>query len=305
MREFCLNILGCGSASPSVRHQPSCQVVNQNDKLYMIDCGEGTQLQFNRYRLNFQRLSHIFISHMHGDHVLGLPGLLSTFSMQQKNGPVTVHVLEDGIEILRRMTDYFCDYSSYEIRYEPIPADGGVVYEDDALVVKAFPLDHSWPCVGFLFEEKPKPRHLLGDVADQLGIPASQRKAIIDGADFVTPDGHVIENTRLTSDPTPSATYAYCSDTRYMPSLAETLRGVDTIYHEATYDDEKMEKANARGHSTAGQAAMIARDAGAKRLIIGHFSKSYVNEDIHRSQAEQYFDSKIIVANEGMKINLL
>lgn len=304
MGEFSVTILGCGSASPSTRHLPSCQVVNHNGNLFMIDCGEGSQLQFHRCRLNFQRLSHVFISHMHGDHVLGLPGMLSTFSMQRKTGRVTVHVLEEGIDILSRMTDYFCGEAGFEIRFEPIPKEGGVVYADDKLTVKAFPLDHLFPCVGFLFEEKPKARHLLGDVADRLGIPAKNRKEIVAGADYVLPDGSIVENSRLTSPPDSSASYAYCSDTRYMPSLAETLRGVGTIYHEATYDDEKVEKADGRGHSTAGQAAATARDASAKRLILGHFSKSYYGENLHRSQAEAVFKGEIIVAQEGMVIDL-
>lgn len=305
MAQFRINILGCGSASPSMRHMPSCQVVDFRDNLFMIDCGEGAQLQLRRLKLKFQRLSHIFISHLHGDHVLGLPGLLSTLDLNEKHGSVTIHTFPEGIKILRQITDFFCEYSSFDILYEPVSHKGGLVFENDALAVKAFPLEHSKPCVGYLFEEKPKQRHLIGEMVDFYNVPISQRAALKAGADFVTESGEIIVNNRLTTDPDPSVSYAYCSDTRYMPTLAERLRGVDTIYHEATYDDSKAAKARQRGHSTAGEAAQVARDAGAKRLILGHFSKSYPDEEIHRLQASEIFKGELFIADEGMKIDLL
>lgn len=305
MTQFSVNILGCGSASPSSRHQPSCQVVDFRGNLFMIDCGEGAQSQMNRFHLKGNRLAHIFISHLHGDHVLGLPGLLSTLDLNQKNGSVTIHTFPEGIKILRQITDFFCEYSSFDIIYEPVSHNGGRVFENNALTIDAFPLDHSKPCVGYLFREKEKMRHLNGEMAEFFNIPISQRAAIRAGADFVTPDGQVIDNRRLTFDPDPTVSYAYCSDTRFMPSLAQRLRGVDTIYHEATYDDTKADKAKMRGHSTAGEAAAVARDAGAKRLILGHFSKSYHDENIHLQQAKAVFPGEVIIANEGMKIDLL
>lgn len=306
MAKFQVNILGCGSATPSARHQPSCQVVDFRDKLFMIDCGEGSQSQFRRLGLKFSRLGHIFISHLHGDHFFGLPGLLCTLSLHQVEGRLTLHMFREGIELLRPWMDYFNRQSSYEIVYEEIPHGfDGIIYEDSGLTVEAFPLSHRIACTGFLFREKPKLRHLRGDMIKFFNIPVAALQSIKEGADYVMADGTVIANERLTTPADPSMSYAYCSDTMYMPSLAERLRGVDVIYHEATYHSSLEATAVERGHSTAAQAARTALDAGAARLIIGHFSKRYVHGEQPLLEEASAIFPHTVLANEGLRIPLL
>ncbi|MCM1450262.1 MAG: ribonuclease Z [Clostridiales bacterium] len=304
MARFRINILGCGSATPSLRHQPSSQVIDFRDNLFMIDCGEGTQLAMRRMRLKFSRLSHIFISHLHGDHVLGLPGLLSTLALHGKTGRVTVHTFPEGIEVLKNVIDFFCREPGYEIVFEPVAHNGGTVYEDESLAVTAFPLYHRVPAVGYLFKEKPKPRHLKGDMVKYLEIPVSKLHGIKMGDDYVRPDGTIVPNSHITTDPDPSMSYAYCSDTLYDERVANSVQGVDTVYHEATYIDADKAKAHDRGHATASEAARIATLAGARQLVIGHYSKSYENENRHLEEATAVFPNTIL-ANEGLSIDLL
>lgn len=306
MAKFQINILGCGSATPSVRHQPSCQVVDFRDKLFMIDCGEGAQSQFRRMGLKFSRLGHIFISHLHGDHFFGLPGLLSTMSLHQVEGRLTIHLFKEGADLLRPWMDFFNRQCTFDIDYDIIPHGyDGVIYEDSGLTVEAFPLYHRIPCTGFIFREKPKLRHLRGDMVKFLDIPVSQLQAIKEGGDFVRSDGTVVPNDRLTTPADPSVSYAYCSDTMYDPRVAERLRGVDVIYHEATYHSALEAMALERGHSTAAQAARTALEAGASRLVIGHFSKRYIcGEQPLLDEAAAIFPSTVL-ANEGLRIPLL
>lgn len=306
MAKFQVNILGCGSATPSARHQPSCQVIDFRDKLFMIDCGEGAQSAFRRMGLKFSRLNHIFISHLHGDHVFGLPGLLSTMSLHGMQGTVTIHVFREGAELIKSWMDFFNRQSSFDIVYDIIePGERRVIYEDSGLTVETFPLYHRIACTGFLFREKPKMRHLKGDMVKFYSIPVSQLAGIKQGADYVTPDGVVIPNDRLTALPDPSVSYAYCSDTMYNPRVARDVVGVDTLYHEATYHSALQATALERGHSTARQAAETARDAGAKRLIIGHFSKRYLQgEQPLLDEAVAIFPNTVL-ANEGLRIDLV
>lgn len=304
MADFKVFVLGCGSAKPSVRHLPSCQAIEYRGKLMLVDCGEGAQLSICRQHLNFSRLTDVFISHLHGDHLLGLPGLLSTLSLHGKGGKVRVHIFEKGARLMHEILSTVGHETSFEIEYDILDPNGThVIYEDNALTVKSFPLYHSVPCVGFRFDEKPKPRHLRGDMAKFLEIPVRELAGIKAGADFVRADGTVFTNDRLTTPADPSASYAYCSDTMFNPAVAESVRGVDLLYHEATYGDELAVKGAERGHSTASEAAEIARLAGAKRLLIGHYSSRYNDTDELLQQARAVFPDTI-AATEGMKIDL-
>lgn len=304
MADFKVFVLGCGSAKPSTRHLPSCQAIEYRGKLMLVDCGEGAQLSICRQHLNFSRLTDVFISHLHGDHLLGLPGLLSTLSLHGKGGKVRVHIFEKGARLMHEILSTVGHETSFEIEYDILDPNGThVIYEDNALTVKSFPLYHSVPCVGFRFDEKPKPRHLRGDMAKFLEIPVRELAGIKAGADFVRADGTVFTNDRLTTPADPSASYAYCSDTMFNPAVAESVRGVDLLYHEATYGDELAVKGAERGHSTASEAAEIARLAGAKRLLIGHYSSRYNDTDELLQQARAVFPDTI-AATEGMKIDL-
>lgn len=304
MSDFNVNYLGVGSATPTERHLPSCQVVDHRDTLMMVDCGEGAQLQFRRMHLKFSRLRHIFISHLHGDHFLGLPGLLSTMALHDTPGGVTIHTFREGIGVLRHVMDVFCRDTSFEITYHEIDACPGIVLDTKALTVETVPLVHRVPAVGFIFREKPKPRHLRGDMLKYLDVPVRDIPAIRDGADWTAPDGRVFENSRLTFDPTPSMAYGYCSDTAFSERVAARFAGVDTLYHEATYCDDRAAQAAPRGHSTAAQAGMAATIAGASRLVVGHYSKTYADDALFAAEARTTFAGEVIAAREGLKISL-
>ena len=269
----------------------------------MIDCGEGSQLQLRRQKLRFSAIRHIFISHLHGDHMLGLPGLLSTLSLHEIGGTVHVYIMQDGIDWLKEFMRISRHHSSLDVQFHPIERKKAIIYEDNILTVETFPLYHGVPCAGFIFREKQKPRKILGEMVEYHQGPVYKRADLKHGADFVKPDGTIIPNEYLTSSPEPARSYAYCSDTYYHQSVIDAVKGVNTIYHEATYDDEKADKAKERGHSTARQAAMVAHEAGAEKLIIGHYSKSYPDETLHLRQASEVF-SNVIAANEGMKIDI-
>lgn len=303
MADFKVNILGCGSATPSLRHMPSCQVVDHRDRLMMVDCGEGAQLAMRRMRLKYSRLNNIFISHLHGDHCLGLPGLLSTMALHDTEGTVTVHTFAEGAELFERIINFFCRERSYDLRFNIIKPEHAVIYEDKSLTVETFPLYHRVPCVGYIFREKPKLRHINREMVDFYKVPVAMMHSIKEGADFVLPDGTVVANGRLTTPAEPAHSYAYCSDTVYNPLVAEAVKGVDVVYHEATYTDDDAEKARQRGHSTAGEAAKIALEAGAKKLIIGHYSKSYADESGHIADGRRIFPDTI-AANEGLTIDI-
>lgn len=305
MAKFRVNILGAGAATPSMQHLPSCQIIDYRDNLYMIDCGECAQLTMRRMKLKFSRLNHIFISHLHGDHCFGLFGLLSTMALHEKSGTVTIHTFKEGAQIFKSVFDHFCRDTSFELKFNIIePGKTSVIFENDNLTVTSFPLYHRVPCCGFIFREKPKPRHLIGDMIKFYNIPIKQLHDIKLGADFVAPEGNIIANSRLTTDPEPSTSYAYCSDTTFNLSVAQSVKGVDVLYHEATYDDSNRELAAQNGHSTARQAARIAREAGAKRLIIGHYSKRYIDKTPLLQQAKEEFPD-VTLADELLKIDLL
>lgn len=301
MSDFQLNILGCGSATPTPLRNPSSQVVQYKRRLMMIDCGEGAQSMMRRMSLPFNHLTHIFISHMHGDHCLGLPGLLSTMSLHEKGDKLTVILPAEGIDIMRRNAEYFCREASYEIEFRAVKP--GIIVDLSGITVEAFPLYHRLPAYGYIFREKPKKRHLHGDMMEFYKVPVWQRQAIKDGADFTTADGTVIPNQQLTTDADPSHSYAYCSDTMFNRRVAEAVKGVDVIYHEATYDSSLEAKALQRGHSTAAQAGRIAAMAETKTLIIGHYSQRYSSVDILVDEASREFPN-VIAARDGLRIDL-
>lgn len=304
MSYFSVTILGCGSATPTLRHNPSAQLVTYRQQAMLIDCGEGTQLQLRRYGCSFAKISHIFLSHLHGDHFLGLPGLLSTMALHDVGGTVTIHTFAEGAALIRNILDLVCRDRPYTLKFDIIdPKNPGIVYSDAQLEVEAFPLYHRVPCVGYIFREKPKKRHINGEAAKFYGVPHYAMESLREGADLELPDGRVIANSLLTKDPDRAMSYAYCSDTTYDPRVAEAVRGVDVLYHEATYGDNMEAKAKPRGHSTARQAARIAEMAGARKLVIGHYSKTVENPAVLVAEASEEFKN-VIAANEGLVLNL-
>ena len=303
MTKLELNILGCGSATMTPRHQPSCQVLNVRDNLMMIDCGEGAQLAVRHMKLKPMRLNHIFISHLHGDHCFGLPGLVSTMALLNRTNSLTIHTFKDGAELFSQMLDYFCRERPFEVRYNIIDTHKRVIWEDDALTVTTFPLVHRIPAVGFIFREKPKPRHIIGEEVKRLGVPHYAMNALRQGEDWVTSEGVIVPNDQLTMPADPAISYAYCSDTKYSKRVIRHIEGVDWLYHEATYDDSLRVKAHKRYHSTSLEAATVAREAGVRQLIIGHFSKRYLDETLLLNEARTVFPATRL-ANEGLVIDL-
>lgn len=304
MPRFELNILGCGSATSTLRHLPTSQVLNVRDNVMMIDCGEGAQLEMRRRKLKFARLTNIFISHLHGDHCFGLPGLLSTLALLQKSSSVTVHIFEDGAEMFSSMMDYFCRDRCYELRFNVITKEPRVIYEDSAITVRTFPLRHRVPAVGFVFEEKAKMRHVNAEAVRAFEVPQHFMNSLRQGMDYVTPAGVVIPNEKLTTAADASVSYAYASDTTYSERVIQAVEGVDWLYHEATYGDEFEAQAHQRFHSTARQAAMVAKEAGVKQLILGHYSSRYTDARPLLQQAQEVFPATRL-ANEGDCIDLM
>ena len=302
MAEFNINILGCGSALPTTRHLATSQIVDLRDKLYMIDCGEGTQVQMRRMRVRFGRLAHIFISHLHGDHCFGLPGLISTLGMLGRTGELVVHGPKEVETYLRPVMDLFCRGMEFEVRFNPVDTRShSLVMEDRSLSVYSIPLKHRIPTCGYLFAEKPKEAHIIREMTDFYQVPVRCMKDIKQGQDYVTPEGEVVPNSRLTRPAAPPKRYAFCSDTAYNRSIIPIIEGADLLYHEATFAECDLARAKETFHSTARQAAEIARDPHVKRLVIGHYSARYEDlSELHR-EAEAVFPGTIL-GNEGTVI---
>ena len=290
MEKFELHVLGCGSALPTTRHFPTSQIVNVRDKLFMIDCGEGAQLQFRKSHLKFSRLNHIFISHLHGDHCFGLLGLISTLNLLGRTAELHIHSPK-GLETpLTPMLNFFNRQMTYKVLFHEFDTkEPTLIYEDRSLTVSTIPLCHRMPCCGFLFVEKQRPNHIIREMVDFYQVPVYELNRIKNGADYVTPEGKTVPNHLLTRPSAPSRSYAYCSDTIHLPSIVEQIKGVDLLFHEATFANEDAPRAKETFHTTAAQAAEIARSAGVKKLLIGHFSARYEDESMLLQEASAIF----------------
>lgn len=304
MEKFEIHILGCGSALPTTRHQATSQVLNIREKLFMIDCGEGTQVQLRRSRLRFSRLNHIFISHLHGDHCFGLIGLISTYAMLERTAQLHIYAHADLQRLLAPQLDYFCKGMTFEVVFHPFnPSERTVIYEDRSVSVETIPLRHRLPTCGFLFREKPTSRHIRRDMIDFYQIPVYMINRIKNGEDYMLDDGTCIPCDWLTLPADPPRSYAYCSDTAYLPRIVEQIQGVDLLFHEATFASSEAVRARQTFHSTAEQAAKIALDAQVKKLVIGHFSARYETETVLLEEASAVFPNTVLAA-ENMKIEL-
>lgn len=304
MEKFDVHILGCGSALPTMRHSATSQVINIREKLFMIDCGEGTQVQLRRSRLKFSRLNHIFISHLHGDHCFGLIGLISTFGMLERTADLHIYAHPDLEQLLFPQIDFFCKGMSFQVVFHAInPKEKKVIYDDRSVSVETIPLKHRLPTCGFLFREKPTPNHIKRDMIDFYHIPVCFLNRIKNGEDYHAEDGTTIANTRLTYPADPPRSYAYCSDTAFHPQIVEQIRHADLLFHEATFLQADAARAKQTLHSTASQAAAIAKEAEVKRLVIGHFSARYDSEDELLNEAKAVFPETIL-AQENLSISL-
>lgn len=270
------------------------------NKQFMIDCGEGTQIRLRQMGLKTNRLGHIFISHLHGDHVFGLMGLITTFGMLKRTSDLNIHAHPDLETLLAPHLRYFAEGAPFQVIFHPFNPDvSEIIYDDRSVKVSTIPLKHRVPSCGFLFEEKTGERHIKRDMIDFYQVPVSQILKIKQGADFETADGEIIPNEVFTTPPTPPVRYAYCSDTAYHEKIIPFIRDVDCLYHEATFGDDEVLRSRQTMHSTARQAAEIARKAGVKKLIIGHFSARYDNKTVLLNQAKEIFENTFLA--EDMK----
>lgn len=304
MTPFQVTILGCGSAMPTTYRNPTSQLIEVNNKLFMIDCGEGTQLQMRKYKARMSKLHSIFISHLHGDHVFGLPGLLSTLSLMGHTGEINIYAHKELEYFLTSFMKYYGTQLNYKINHFHLDSkNNSVIYENKSIEISSFPLKHRVDTNGFVIAEKDAPLHMKGDLIDFYRIPFSKIKEIKDGADFITEDGRVIDNKLLTTLPNPPRKYAYCSDTAYSTKIIPYIKGADVLYHEATFEEADKARAKKTYHSTAKQAAEIAKQSEVKKLIVGHYSSRYRELNQLHSEAKSIFENTVL-AFEGMKIDI-
>lgn len=270
-------------------------------RYHLVDCGEGAQMQLRRYSLKFQRIDHIFISHLHGDHYLGLPGLLSSMHLLGRTEPIDIYADQGLAEILDVNNKHSGTTLRYSVNFHPLNfSEPATLFEDDKVKISTIMLKHTIPCCGFVFEEKKRPRKLVKEKIEALQIPIASLESLKMGDDYTTPEGTVIPNAELTSSPLPPRKYAYCSDTCYNPDMLPQLKGADLIYHESTFMEDMRSRAEQTMHSTAKDAAAIAKDAEAKRLLLGHFSARYKNLEPLQEEARSIFPQSYI-AVEGEK----
>lgn len=309
-----LVVLGAASATPTSNQYTTAQLLKMREHYFLIDCGEGTQKQLRRSRIKFSRINHIFISHLHGDHFFGLVGLLSSFHLLGRTAPLTVYgppKLKDIILAQFRASGTFTSYPiHFAITQHKVPQ---VLLDTDEYTISSFPLKHRIATTGFLFEEKVQARKLNKPVADAYGVPVCDYHWIKDGKDWTSDDGQVIPNSELTFDPPHALRYAFASDTMYTADTATYIQGVDLLYHESTFCEDKSKRAIETMHSTAKEAAQVAKEAGASHLLLGHFSARYKDFDQFKSEAEEVFDSVTLakelhsyrLSSKGLKTELV
>jgi ribonuclease Z len=297
---FELVILGNSSATPTLNRFPTAQYLHALDHHILIDCGEGTQIQMQRYKIKKSKIKHIFISHIHADHMLGLPGLLFSMNLMQRTESLHIY----GPNTLFEILDLFLKNTESELHFEIIkhitnPNKTEVIFEDTTLKVTSFPLFHRVPTTGFLFEEQPKLKKLNVDSCKRHNIPFTHYTDIKRGKDYISADGKtIIANSELTLETGEPFSYAFCSDTMFDERVIEAIRGVDLLYHEATFLHDKLKRAEETKHSTALQAGMVAKKAEVGKLIIGHFSSRYDVLDELLAETRSVFANSFI-ANEG------
>lgn len=294
-----LTILGCHSATPTASTHPTAQILEIKGHLFLIDCGEGTQMQLRKYRVKFSRIRHIFISHLHGDHFFGLPGLISTFLLLGREAELHIYGpkgIKQAILLLLKLGKAYTNFPLYFHELEETTPQ--VIYEDDKVTVETIPLKHRVYTNGFLFKEKLEDRKLDVDAARNLNIDLSYYNKIKQGFDVENKDGKLISNKDITFDPPAPKSYAYCSDTEYNPEMVPQIEGATVLYHESTFLDEHYHLAEKTKHSTAKEAAVIARKAKVGTLILGHYSGRYGKLELFRKEAQEVFDN-VELAEDG------
>ena len=294
-----LTILGCYAATPRTFTNPTSQVLEIRNRLFLIDCGEGTQVQLRKNKIRFSRINRIFISHLHGDHLYGLIGLISTFMLLNRTTDLHIYGPKGIKEIINLQLKLSNSWPNFGLFFHELESkESEIIFEDDKVIVKTIPLKHRIYTNGFLFEEKVGARKLDLNAVQNYEIDKCYYQKIKNGKDILLEDGRIIENDKLTFDPIPPMRYAFCSDTTYDESIIPIINEVDVLYHEATFLDSEEVLATKTMHSTAKQAATIALKANVKQLILGHYSTRYESLELFREQAETIF-SNVLLADDG------
>lgn len=289
---FELTILGSSAALPTSLRFPTAHLLNAGERFFLIDCGEGTQIRLRQYGINPSRIHHILISHLHGDHVFGLFGLLSTLGMMGRKVPLYLY----GPSALQDLMEFYGKFFGplpFELVFTVAGADGDFIFESDKLTISAIPLKHRTPAYGYMFREKQKPLNVRKEQIESLGLGIADVVKVKRGEDFVTNSGTVIPNSQLTLPPYHQRSYAYLSDTLFNPDLAEFVKGVDLLFHEATFSERDKKLAKQTMHSTAAEAATLAKLAGVNKLLIGHFSSRYKDPLLLENEAREIFENTI------------
>lgn len=294
-----LTILGSHAATPKVSAHPTSQVLEMKGHLFLIDCGEGTQMQLRRYKIRFSRIKHIFISHLHGDHFFGLPGLISTFHLMGRETDMHIYGPKGIKEAILLLLKLGKSYTKFQIFFHELEQDvPELIMEDEKVTVETIPLIHRVYTNGFLFKEKPDDRKLNIDAAREANIDLSYYNKIKKGFDVINRDGVTIPNSQITFDPPPPKSYAYCSDTFVNPAVVEQIKNATVLYHESTFLEAHQHLCEKTKHSTAKEAATIARDAEVNYLILGHYSGRYGNLELFRKEASEVFQP-VLLAEDG------
>ena len=294
-----VTILGCYAATPRTLTHPTSQVLEIKNHLFLIDCGEGTQVQLRKQKVRFSKINHIFISHLHGDHFFGLPGLVATFRLLGRVNPLHIYGpkgIKEAVTLLLKLGD---SWTNYPLHFHELSSQAPeVVFEDKKVTVTTIPLDHRVYTNGFLFREKVGSRKLEAQAVEAHGIDSCYFQNIKDGKDAPNKAGEIIPNAQLSSDPKPTKSYAFCSDTAYFPKIIAQIKEVTVLYHESTFLESESDLATKTKHSTASQAAKIAESAGVKSLILGHYSTRYDGLQPFKEEAEVYFNP-VLLADDG------
>lgn len=299
-----ITILGCYAATPRSFTNPSSQVLDIQNNLFLIDCGEGTQVQLRRNKIKFSRIKHIFISHLHGDHFFGLVGLVSTFRLLNREAELHIYGPKGIKEIITLQLKLANSWTNFPLIFHELTSkEPTLIYENSKVSVSTIPLNHRIYTNGFLFKEKEGDRKLLIDKAEEYNIDFTLFKSLKKGKDVVSEDGKLIQNRLVTADPPPPKSYAYCSDTAFDPDIVPLIKNVTALYHESTFLDDQLELAFPTKHSTAKQAATIAKFAEAQKLILGHYSTRYDNIELFKEEASTIFPD-IILADDGKEITV-
>lgn len=304
MQRFEVTILGTGSASPTTKRNPTAQLLNASERFFLIDCGEGTQVQLRKNKLSMHRIDHIFISHLHGDHYLGLLGLLQSLHLLGRKNPLTLYCFPELKEIIDIQNKHSQTVLNYQINYVfTNPKKSEVIFEDNKITITSFPLQHRIPCCGFVFHEKEVGRRIVKEALEKHQVSTSQIHKLRQGINAINDNGVEIDFKLLTKSPDKTRSYAFCSDTCYNEDIIQYIKNVDLLYHESTFLKDMKDRAKATFHSTAEEAALIAQKAGVKQLLLGHFSARYDDVTPFLEEAQSVFENTLL-SNEGEKFKI-